>query len=115
MSNKISNRKKGDITEERATLFLEKEGFTIVERNYYARKLGEIDIIASKEGVLHFVEVKSATKDFEPLYNLTRTKLRRVIQATYYYLKQKRLEMPFSIDALVIRSEEVELIENITL
>ncbi|WP_457605414.1 YraN family protein [Nitratifractor sp.] len=105
----------GNEGEELATRFLEEAGFAIVERNYYARKLGEIDIIARKDGVLHFVEVKSARRDFDPVYNLTPAKLRRVINSAHYYLKEKGLDLPFCIDALLIRGEEVELIENITL
>ncbi len=39
----------GDKSETLATRFLEQEGFIILERNYFARKLGEIDIIAQYE------------------------------------------------------------------
>ncbi len=108
-------RQFGNESEELATRFLEEAGFRIIERNYYARKLGEIDIVAMKEGVLHFVEVKSAGADFDPVYNLTPTKLRRVINSAHYYLKEKELDLPFCIDALIIRRGEVELIENLTL
>ncbi len=108
-------RQFGNESEELATRFLEEAGFRIIERNYYARKLGEIDIVAQKEGVLHFVEVKSAGADFDPVYNLTPTKLRRVINSAHYYLKEKELDLPFCIDALIIRRGEVELIENLTL
>jgi putative endonuclease len=110
----LSSRKKGDITEERATSFLEGEGFTIVERNYYARKLGERDIIALKEGVLHFIEVKSSKGHFEPLYNVTPTKLRKMVASAHYYLKVKRLTMAFCIDVLLVRGNEIELLENVT-
>ncbi|WP_456393392.1 YraN family protein [Nitratifractor sp.] len=108
-------RQFGNEAEELATRFLQEAGFRILERNYYARKLGEIDIVAMKEGVLHFIEVKSAGRDFDPVYNLTPTKLRRVINSAHYYLKEKRLDLPFCIDALIVRRGEVELIENITL
>jgi putative endonuclease len=108
-------RQFGNDAEDLATRFLEEAGFRIVERNYYARKLGEIDIIAEKSGVLHFIEVKSASKDFDPVYNLTPTKLRRVINSAHYYLKEKGLDLSFCIDALIVRRGEVELLENITL
>ncbi len=105
----------GDESESLATRFLEQEGFIILERNYYARKLGEIDIIAKKEDVLHFIEVKSGKADFDPIYNVTPAKLRKVINSSHYYMKSKRLDMAFSIDALIIRYDEVEFIENVTL
>ncbi len=105
----------GDQSEDLATLFLEQEGYIIVERNYFARKLGEIDIIAQKDEVLHFIEVKSGRADFEPAYNFTPAKLRKVINSAHYYLKSKQINLPFSIDALIIRGDEVEFIENVTL
>jgi len=105
----------GDESEDLATLFLEQEGYGIIERNYFARKLGEIDIIAQKESILHFIEVKAGKADFDPVYNLTPAKLHKVINSAYYYMKSKNLDMAFSIDALIIRHDEVEFIENITL
>jgi len=105
----------GDMSEDLATLFLEQEAYVIIERNYFARKLGEIDIIAVKNDVLHFIEVKSGKADFDPVYNLTPAKLRKVINSAHYYLKSKNLDLSFSIDALIIRGEEVEFIENVTL
>ncbi|WP_434481309.1 YraN family protein [Sulfurovum zhangzhouensis] len=109
------SRKIGDKSAELATGFLERNGFVIVERNYYASKLGEIDIIATKESVLHFIEVKSSYGDFDPVDNITPSKLKKVINSAYYYLKTKGLASTFCIDALLIRKDEVELIENITL
>jgi putative endonuclease len=105
----------GNDAEDLATRFLQEAGYTIVERNYYARKLGEIDIIAYRDSVWHFIEVKSAGRDFDPVYNLTPAKLRKVINATHYYLKAHGLDVAFSIDALLVRRGEVELIENVTI
>ncbi len=105
----------GNESEELGTKYLEDAGYVIVERNFYARKLGEIDIVAQKEGILHFIEVKSAKANFDPVYNMTPTKIRRIINSTHYYLKVKNLDVIFSIDALIIRRGSVELIENITL
>lgn len=105
----------GDNSETLATHFLEQEGFIILERNYFARKLGEIDIIAQKDDVLHFIEVKSGKADFDPIYNVTPAKLRKVINSAHYYMKTKKLDLVFSIDALIIRYDEVEFIENVTL
>jgi putative endonuclease len=105
----------GDQAETLAVAFLEQEGFTIIQRNYFARKLGEIDIIAQKDEVLHFIEVKGGRKDFEPSYNITPSKLRKVIHSSQYYMKVMKLDMAFCIDALIVRHDEVEFIENVTL
>jgi putative endonuclease len=105
----------GDASEDLATAFLEQEGFVIVERNYFARKLGEIDIISQKDGVLHFIEVKAGKAEFDPVYNVTPAKLRKVINSAHYYMKSKQIDTVFSVDALIIRGDEVEFIENVTL
>jgi len=105
----------GDEGEALATLFLEQEGYIIIERNYFARKLGEIDIIAQKKDTLHFIEVKSGKADFDPVYNVTPAKLKKVINSAHYYMKSKHIDLPFSIDVLIIRGDEVEFIENVTL
>ncbi len=105
----------GDKSEDLATRFLEQEGYIVIERNYFARKLGEIDIIAQKEDTLHFIEVKSGKAGFDPVYNLTPAKLRKIINSAHYYLKSKAIDLPYCIDALIIRGDEVEFIENVTL
>lgn len=105
----------GNQSEEIATAYLEQQSFVILDRNYYAGKLGEIDIVASKEGTLHFIEVKSAKADFDPVYNLTPSKLKKVIHSSLHYMKTHRVDQPFCIDALLIRGKEVEFLENITL
>jgi len=113
MSN--STRDTGNINEERAVEYIESLGFRVIERNYYARKLGEIDIIAILDEVWHFIEVKSAQADFDPVYNFTPAKLRRVINSTHYYMKEKNLDIVFCIDVVIIRGSDIELIENITM
>jgi len=105
----------GTQNEAKAIEFLIAEGFRIVEQNYYARKLGEIDIIAIRDDVLHFIEVKSGQADFDPIYNFTPSKQRKVINSAYYYMKVKNLEMVFSIDLIVVRWGEIEFLENVTM
>jgi len=114
MRNKM-NTIIGRQNEALAVEFLIAEGFTIIETNYYARKLGEIDIIAMYDDVLHFIEVKSGQADFDPIYNFTASKQRKVINSSYYYLKSKNLDMVFSIDLILIRWGEVEFLENVTM
>ncbi|CAA6809138.1 MAG: Unknown protein [uncultured Sulfurovum sp.] len=114
MRNEL-NRLIGDRNEELALTFLEAEGFSIVARNYYARKLGEIDIIAMRDGVLHFIEVKSSQADFDPVYNFTASKQRKMINSAYYYMQTHNVDMEFSIDLVLVRWGEVEFLENVTM
>ena len=59
----------GNVGENIACRFLEKRGFRIVERNY-RKKWGEIDIIAEKDNILHFVEVKTNRADLSAAVSL---------------------------------------------
>ena len=108
------SREKGNIAEDKAALFLTEKGYFVVERNFYAR-FGEIDIIATKEDVLHFVEVKSG-EDYElAIQNITPTKLSRLIKTAQVYMKKNALEVDFMIDAVVVTPQSIEMVENITL
>jgi len=40
---------------------------------------------------------------------------RNYFNSAHYYMKTKNLDVAFSIDALIIRHDEVEFIENVTL
>jgi putative endonuclease len=100
------------LAEDKACEFLEENGFKIIKRNFYC-KGGEIDIIAYKNSVFHFIEVKSG-KNFEPIYNITSQKLNRIIKCAYFYLKKNNIKEAFCIDAIILR-DSLEFIENLTL
>lgn len=105
------SRAKGFEAETSGAEWLAAHGFEIVERNYQ-KKCGEIDIIARKNGVIHFVEVKSG-ENFDPIYAFTPRKISRVIKTAQSWLG--RTDTPFCIDALIIRAGGIELIENVTM
>ena len=101
--------------EEQATLFLKKHGFIIIDRNYW-KKWGEIDIVAKNKGCLHFIEVKTVTRetfvgvkqgrgdDYEPEDNIhpwKRARLGRVIQ-TYLLDKKIPEEQDWQIDIVSV-------------
>lgn len=48
----------GNMGEDMACDFLEKEGYTIIKNNY-RKTIGEIDIVAKKNNTIHFIEVKT--------------------------------------------------------
>jgi putative endonuclease len=110
----VHTRARGNIAEERGCEYLRNQGFRIIDRNVYNR-FGEIDIIAIREDVIHFVEVKSAMSYEQAVNNITRAKLQKLNRTIQTYLQQKRLSLDYCIDALIITDNEIEWIENITL
>ena len=107
----MNTRKIGNIAENKACEYLKLKGYKIIDRNFYT-KFGEIDIIAYKDGVFHFIEVKSG-QSFEPIYNITPKKLQRIIKSVYVYLKMKNINSPFCIDAIIVK-KQIEHIVNIS-
>ena len=107
------SRQKGNIAEAKARDYLVRLGFRIVETNFYS-KHGEIDIIAIKDSTLHFVEVKSG-ETFEPIYNINDKKLSHIIATAEYFLKLKNLSLKYCIDAIIVKGDDIEMCENITM
>jgi putative endonuclease len=109
----MNSRKIGYLAEDKAVEFLEKNRYKIVERNFYSR-FGEIDIIAFKDDVYHFVEVKSGDT-FEPIYNITHSKLQKIIKTMNLYLKKYKINKAYQIDAIIVKNSLIDFIENVSL
>ncbi|HCO49363.1 MAG TPA: YraN family protein [Spirochaetaceae bacterium] len=77
--------------EELAGAILENEGWTILARNFRAGR-GEIDLIALKEDLLAFVEVKcwsrNGLRDLED--SIDKGKIRRIIETSKIFLSKYR-------------------------
>ena len=111
--------------EDKATLYLQKHGYKILERNY-RKTYGEIDIVAidqsESEKVLAFVEVKTRTSNMfgSPLEAITYWRLKSLIKtAQYYKMTHRNLPESLRIDAVSVTlngSEvaEIELLKNIS-
>ena len=108
------SKAKGNIAEDKAVEFLLENGFFVAQRNYYSR-FGEIDIIATKDGVIHFIEVKSGLDYESAIQNITPKKLSRVIKTAQVYMKKDSLDVDFVFDAVVVTPKNIEIVENITL
>lgn len=97
-------RRFGDAGEDLAVRFFRARGFAILARNWTCR-LGEIDLIVEKDGVTHFVEVKTRRSlEFGyPEEAITGLKLRHLARAVEIYLLQSRNPpRDYEADALAI-------------
>ena len=95
-------RRFGDRGEDLAAAFFIANGFEVVCRNWSCR-MGEIDLVCAKDGVTHFVEVKTRrTTDFgHPEEAITRKKLEHLSRAIEEYLRQHPVT-GYQADALAI-------------
>ena len=89
----MNKRSFGSIGENLADDYLVKNGFTNLERNYRAGRLGEIDIIASENGYVCFVEVKTRTSNLfgTPIESVGYEKRKKIKILAWIYLKDKKL------------------------
>ena len=97
---------KGAAGEILAARFLRDKGYAILSSNYRCRQ-GEVDIIAHKDGVIAFVEVKTRSKDsmYSPREAVTLAKQRRLIQTASIYLSKYPSESQPRFDVVEVVTE----------
>ena len=108
-----SKKSIGDGGEAQAVKYLKKKKYEIVARNLRT-KYGEIDIIARKDGVYVFVEVKRRTTDafgkgFEAVDHRKQEKIRN---SALLYCQINNIEALCRFDVISIDSGEITHIEN---
>lgn len=93
----MSKIEKGKTGEDLAVKFLEDKGFIVVERNWRFSRLGELDIIATKNNQLVFIEVKARTSNNfgEPIEAITPTKIKKIYRLAEIYLTKKHVYNEF--------------------
>ena len=105
----------GNKGEDKATKYLKKQGYKIIERNYNL-PCGEVDIIAQKDKTLVFVEVKYRTNAQEfggPLAAVNKSKQTRLINTALNYIKTKKPSYEaLMFDIIAISGEKIEHIQN---
>jgi putative endonuclease len=79
----------GVLGEELAFHELRRKGYKVLLRNYECA-LGEIDLIAKKDGFLVFIEVKTRSSDAmgAPAEAVTFEKRRQILRVAKYYLQR---------------------------
>ena len=107
----------GKLGEDIAVRFLKEKGFTVSNRNYL-KKQGEIDIVAIKAGIYHFVEVKAVSREIvnnrpikgdflEPEENMHRDKIRRLRNSIEIFLQSEHVaHETFKFDLCVVYVDE---------
>lgn len=106
-------RRLGFSGERKAAAYLEKQGYKIVERNYRC-PFGEVDIIAERDGVLAFVEVKTRTSDYfgAPNEAVDKKRMQRYKNCVRYYFVHREIDCTVRFDIVEVTREGVNHIEN---
>ncbi len=125
MSNRTQKQILGNLGEDIACKYLENKGFIVTKRNYL-KKCGEIDIIAKNNGLIHFIEVKSVSREinrdvvssetgYRPEDNLHPWKLERLRKTIQIYLAEKHVspETDWFFNVITVYIDEKKRISRV--
>ena len=100
-------RKEGRIGqwgEQTAAVYLVERGYEIVAMNVHCDPYGEIDIIAEKDGIIIFVEVKTYSKKQlgTPAQNIDQNKLKKLEAAIHKYVVDMKVKKDIFLDVICV-------------
>ncbi len=93
-----------------AARYLRDHGYEIIAGNYRCR-MGEIDVIARKDGTVCFVEVKTRNPSplARPMESVDTVKQQRLISAALYYIRTAGEETASRFDVIEVTLDENDL------
>lgn len=99
----MNTRDSGRLGEELAAAYLEKRHYRLLQRNYRCR-MGEIDLIVQKDGMIVFVEVKLRKDDrFAGAWEaVTPAKQRRLRVTAQFWLAERQCQLPARFDVIEV-------------
>jgi putative endonuclease len=104
----------GQLGEDLAVKYLENKDFSIIERNY-TLKQGEIDIIAKKDEILYFFEVKASLfknsvsyETYNPAENMHPKKIEKFVRTANLYVMNNQVsrEIRVVLLSVIINQQE---------
>ena len=109
-------KKIGEMGEKIAQNYLKKKGYQILETNFCFKlanglQEGEIDIVAKKQNIIFFVEVKALQQTqnrvFSPENKVNSVKIRRILRTAEYWLIKNKipLDSKWQLDIVAITIE----------
>ncbi len=114
----MNRREKGDIGENAVCEYLLSNEWEIVARNYTI-KGGEVDIIAKKDDIIAFVEVKTRHENAveSGFFAVTKSKKLRIIKTAQHYFWKNACELQPRFDVAAVETTNdgavsVDYIEN---
>lgn len=113
MAIKGEKRRLGFWGEHSAVKFLKRNGYKILERNYRC-PFGEVDIIAARDEVIAFCEVKTRSDRTFGMPNeaVRRDRQKRYINAARYYFNGRTIDCTVRFDIIEILDGRINHIES---
>ena len=115
------NKNTGTWGEEQAALYLQKQGYMLLCKNFHSR-YGEIDLIATKDDIIAFVEVKTRAKDslYSAAEAVTPAKQQKIILTALHYMEEYNSDLQPRFDVCDVypvvvkrkKTAEINYLEN---
>ena len=102
-----SHRLQGKKAEDVACSFLQRNGLSLVERNYHCR-YGEIDLIMHDDDTLVFVEVRyrNSNKFGDAAESIDANKRRKLVFTANHYLQNTSFEQMTRFDVVALAPDQ---------
>lgn len=102
---------KGRKAETAARVYLEMRGFQIIEQNW-RRPRCEIDIVAKKDNVVYFVEVRyRATSDQgSGIDSITQAKLKKMQRSAWYWVEETKWRGPYQNSVIEVEGPDYSIL-----
>jgi putative endonuclease len=113
MSEASELGKKG---ERLAAAHLLKAGYEILAKNFKAKNKAELDIVASKDGQIIFVEVKTRKSAYlnEAAFMVPLKKQRQIMKAANGFIRAKEVTLPWRFDIIsIVHNQKTTSINHI--
>ncbi|MFQ6049530.1 MAG: YraN family protein [Candidatus Paceibacterales bacterium] len=121
----MTTKKIGNFGERIAEKYLKNKGYKILDKNYSLRipgnpQKGEIDIVAKKEDIISFVEVKTLIKrggeqlsaiSPEEKVNFSKQRKLRKVAESWLMKKKIPLNSKWQIDVIAIKINSIKKVE----
>lgn len=109
----MSSKQLGIFGEQIAEDYLKNKGYQILDKNYFSRistgpKIGEVDIVAKKNDIISFIEVKTLrlvqNEPFSPEEKVDFGKQRKLVKTAESWLMKKKIPLnsKWQIDVITI-------------
>ena len=115
------NKYTGAWGEEQAALYLQKQGYNLLCRNFHSR-YGEIDLIVQKDDIIAFVEVKTRSKNalYSAAEAVTPAKQQKIILTALHYMEEYNADLQPRFDVCEVypvenkrkKTAEINYLEN---
>lgn len=117
--NTLYKKELGNKGEDTASSLLTRNGFEILKRNFRFSKAGEIDIIAKKDNLIIFAEVKSRNSSVYggAYFSINYRKKQTLKKVARHFLRSHpqffSKDFTFRFDLIAVENGHVEWIEDI--